>query len=469
MTRRIALAILVTVWTILIVGCTTAYVAMRWVLIEQLDRSIQARVASLTELVRPGLVATESSDDESAPSPAVRNPAVPPVGTRPDADRYVIKNATGRTISPATGGLGVSDVTPLAASFAALGDGGRVRTVTFAAVAPIGAGGLPAPVKVTYQTPATDLDRQLDRLAWMFTLFGLGAGLVTALVAVRVSRAALKPLHATAAAIGAIDPKNLHRRIEAGALPPELIPMASRLNEMLARIEGAYAQRHQFLADASHELRTPVAALVTTAEVSLRHPRAAESYRATLETCLADARLLRRLVERLMEQCRADELSHDEPPQELDLAPLLNQCADQAAALARERDIELARDLPAEIRLVTQPGRLRSVVMNLLANAVEYNRPGGRVELTAKPSGTRLYLQFRDTGPGIAAEHLPHLFEPFYRADRARSAEAGHMGLGLSLVQSHLAALGGVVRVESMPGVGTTFVVELPLNGDWAR
>src|ERR1041384_539180 len=111
MTRRIALAILVTVWTILIVGCATAYVTMRWVLIEQLDRSIQARASSLTELVRPGVMATESADEDSSAQPqTVRNAPVPTGAGRPDADRYVIKNAAGQTISPAAGGLGVSEV-----------------------------------------------------------------------------------------------------------------------------------------------------------------------------------------------------------------------------------------------------------------------------------------------------------------------------------------------------------------------
>src|SRR6478672_11278889 len=101
--------------------------------------------------------------------------------------------------------------------------------------------------------------------------------------------------------------------------------------------------------------------------------------------------------------------------------------------------------------------------MNLLANAVEYNRPGGQVELTAVLEADTLRLSVRDTGPGIAAEHVPHLFEPFYRADKARSGEAGHLGLGLSLVQSHVQALGGVIRIQSTPGVGTTFLVDLPM------
>jgi signal transduction histidine kinase len=464
MTRRIALAILMTVWAILIAGCATAYLTMRSVLIDQLDQSLKAKAQSLPELARFAATgAPSASDEEQPPASAARNAPVPADAATPEhGDRYVIKNAAGQTISPAAGGLSASDISIVTASFAALDDGTRVRSLTLRASVP-GPGGAPVPLAISYQSSAVTLDRLLDRLALSFILFGIAAGLIAALVATRVSRAALRPLYATADVIGTIDPANLHRRIEAAQLPRELLPMASRLNEMLERIEHAYAQRHQFLADASHELRTPVAALVTTAEVSLRHPREAQAYRATIESCLDDARLLRRLVERLMEQCRADTLSHDEVPEEIDIAPLLDQCADQAATIAGERNVTVVRNIPASLVVTTQPQRLRSIVMNLLGNAVEYNRPGGQVELTVALEAQYLRLIVRDTGPGIATEHVPHLFEPFYRADKARSGEAGHLGLGLSLVQSHVQALGGAIGVDSTPGVGTMFSVDLPL------
>jgi heavy metal sensor kinase len=461
MTRRIALAILLTVWAILIAGCVTAYFSMRAVLIEQLDESIVAKARALPEL-RPA-----GTGDNREPEPPAA--AVSPHSDRarhsaiPAPDRYVVKNAAGQTLSPPAGGLSDSDISVVSASFSTLADGSRQRSLILSAQAS-GPGGVKTPVTINYQQSAVELDRLLDRLGLSLAIFGLYAGLVTALVALKVSRAALKPLHATAETIGTIDPSHLDRRIDGAALPPELAPMAQRLNEMLERIERAYSQRQQFLADASHELRTPVAALVTTAEVSLRHPRSADAYRQTLATCLEDARYLRRLVERLMEQCRADTLSHDETPDEIDLTPLLSQCADHAAALGNDRNVSIIRTLPHAFRFTTQPQRLRSIVTNLLSNAVEYNRPGGEVELLAKPNGRLLHLSIRDTGPGIPPEHVPHLFEPFYRADNARSGQAGHLGLGLSLVQSHLHALGGQIRVESTVGVGTTFHVELPIQ-----
>lgn len=462
MTRRITLAILITVWAILIAGCATAYLSMRHLLVDQFDISLKARAEALPEL-RPAGAAVGREDDPATVATG-RNPvSPPPVKGASVPDYYVIKNAAGQTLSPPAGGWAVPETSLVSASFSTLADGSRRRGIVLRGAVRAPSGAL-TPVTINYQSSAVHLDTLLDRLAISLTTFGIVAGLVTALVAMRVSRTALKPLYATAEIIGTIDPQNLDRRIDAAALPPELESMARRLNEMLERIQRAYVQRHQFLADASHELRTPVAALVTTAEVSLRHPRSAEAYQQTLTTCLEDARYLRRLVEKLMEQCRADTLSHDETPEEVDLTPLLTQCADQAAALGHDRGIAVARTLPASFSLTTQPQRLRSIVTNLLSNAVEYNRPGGTVELLAKPNGRLLHLSIRDNGPGIAPEHVPHLFEPFYRADKARSGQAGHMGLGLSLVQAHLHALGGQIRVESTVGSGTTFHVELPLQ-----
>ncbi|HSI33963.1 MAG TPA: ATP-binding protein, partial [Tepidisphaeraceae bacterium] len=415
MTRRITLAILLTTWATLVAGGVVAYLTVRWALVAQLDHSLVSRAGTIPELSRPPTTARRAD--------------------RPEGDSYVIRTADGRPVSPPAGGRAAGELRVVGAEFSGQSNGERRRVLTLAGSARL-ADGSNAPVTVVYQSSAAELDRLLDRLALTFGVFGVGAGLVTALAARVVSRAALRPLRETADVIGTIEANTLDRRIDAAKLPPEMTPVAGRLNEMLARIERAYAQRQQFLADASHELRTPVAALVTTAEVTLRRPREAGEYAARVETMLADARLLRELVERLMEQCRADALSHDEPQVETDLAPLLAQCADQAAALGLARGVTVARDWPTPCPAVTQIGRLRSVIQNLVANAVAHNRLDGSVELVCKSDNKELRIEVRDTGPGIAAEHLPHLFEPFYRVDKSRSHEAGHMGLGLALVKA---------------------------------
>jgi signal transduction histidine kinase len=328
-------------------------------------------------------------------------------------------------------------------------------------------------IVVSYSGPADDVARVLSRLAVTLAACGLAAGAAAAAVAVWVARAALRPLNAAADVVGGIDERRLDRRIDVDSLPPELRPAVTRLNGMLARLENAFAQRKQFLADASHELRTPVAALVTTIEVALRRRRDADELTRTLETCLHDARHLKRLVHVLMEHARgeASAAAHAERAEALDAAELLADCAEMAAALGVAKGVRVERSLPASMPFVTQPQRLRSVVTNLLSNAVEYNRPGGLVRLEAQLAGGALEVTVRDTGRGIAAEHLPHLFEPFYRADESRrgspgaAAEGGetpHLGLGLFLADSHLKALGGRCRVESEVGVGTTMHVTDP-------
>ncbi len=204
--------------------------------------------------------------------------------------------------------------------------------------------------------------------------------------------------------------------------PSSWLAVAQKLNEMLARLEQSFANRKRFLADASHELRTPVAALVTTLEVSLRRMRDADSYRQTLDTCLGDARQLRRLVDALMEQARSEiGLFHEEATQ-TNITELLNQCADLMQATAAERGIQIERKIDDGLVLKVQPSRLRQAVLGLLENAIDHGGAGGsgvvggnRIELLAAAKKKSLQITIRDFGTGIAAEHLPHLFEPFYR------------------------------------------------------
>jgi heavy metal sensor kinase len=450
MTRRIALTILLSVWATLIAGGVVAYMTTRAALLADLDQTLLARAASLPEIVRtPGMPSSLSGRDEQ--------------------DRYVMKNDVGQTVSRPSPGEGGSprDASPrlVTGAFSRLGDGTRIRSVTVKALAHSAeAGASPQPVTIIYSGSAEHFDHLLNRLAAALAVFGLIGGLATAYLAVKVSRAALRPLSTTAEVIGTIDERRLDRRIDAEALPRELAPMAQRLNEMLARLADSFGVRRQFLADASHELRTPVAALVTALEVALRRPRDAQEYHKTLRDCLTDARMLRRLVETLLEQVRSERLDHSEAAQPVNLATILDECATVAEALALPKAVRIVRSYPADLHTTAPANRLRTVAMNLLANAVEHNRPEGTVELACDRQDGRIVLSVRDTGPGIAPEHLPHVFEPFYRADKARGREQGHLGLGLFLVQSHVAAMGGRCDVESQPDKGSCFRVQLPLG-----
>ena len=239
--------------------------------------------------------------------------------------------------------------------------------------------------------------------------------------------------------------------------------MAEKLNSMLERLDTSMKQRRRFLADASHELRTPVAALMTALELGTRRTRDAQSYREILEACLADARHLRRLVEALMAQVKGEAPVDAGGWETIDLRDFIHECTAIVRPLAEVKSVQISSVAEEVASIRTQPTRLRSVLLNLLSNAIEYNRVGGRIDLTAERTGGWVELEVRDTGPGIAPEHLSHVFQPFFRADESRQASE-HLGLGLFLVQSHVKALGGEVSVQSELGAGTAFRVRLPAS-----
>lgn len=441
MSRRIALTILLTVWLAIVAGGVSAWLAARSILLSELDASIKRRAMTLPAVTTRG-----------------GGPALVP------GDRAVIQvgNKTeDRVLASLSGTLPQPQVE--AADFVRLPEG-RFRRLTLRFEGADGG----APLTIVYSAAADGYDSVLTRLAVALSALGVIAGAVAAFAAARLARLVLRPLKATADTIGAIDEAKLDRRIDGAALPPELRPMAGRLNEMLQRLQSAFEQRRRFLADASHELRTPVAAMITSMEVALRRPRESGELRATLDTCLGEARHLQALVQALLRQVKAENSPDDESERRLDAAELTSQCADLAQPMAAERQIRLTRSIQAPISVKADPARLRSVLLNLVGNAIEYNRAGGSVDIAARADNGCVEFAVTDTGPGIDPEHLPHLFQPFYRASSDRESD-GHLGLGLFLVDSHVKAMGGECRVESTVGSGTTFRIRLPAAANHSK
>lgn len=182
----------------------------------------------------------------------------------------------------------------------------------------------------------------------------------------------------------------------------------------------------------------------------------------TLQRCLGNVKVLRGLVEHLLEQVRSERFSGEESVTEIDVVAIISQVVSQIAPLADRRGIRIEQLCDEHLRVTTQPHRLHSIVMNLVSNSVEHHGDGGWVRITAEAAGSDLILAVSDDGPGIAAEHHPRIFEPFYRISSSRESSDGHMGLGLFLVQSHVRALNGRHDIESEPGKGTTIRITLP-------
>lgn len=268
------------------------------------------------------------------------------------------------------------------------------------------------------------------------------------------------------------------RQIEAGDLrqrvpvPPtrdEVARLAITLNEMIARLDASFAHQRRFVADASHDLRTPVAAIRSMTDVALEQGATPSEMLAVLRDVNAEAQRLSRLIGELLALARADE-GHLTPEHEairLDL--LAVDAVESLEPLAHEHGIFLTTGAMQPLELLGDQTQLIQLLMALLDNAILYTNRGGRVHVSLRlvddlSGAPTAELAVGDTGIGVAPEHLPHLFERFYRADGARSRAAGGSGLGLALAQEVAHAHGGRITVESRPGVGSTFHVFLPLG-----
>ena len=230
--------------------------------------------------------------------------------------------------------------------------------------------------------------------------------------------------------------------------------------------QEAWERQQRFIASASHELRAPLTLIRASAEVALRDlPPDESDQRALLHDVLAESDHMRRLVDDLLTLTRLDSGQLTLTKETVDLTALLASIQRQAARLGEQRGVavELA-DVGGLVQADTE--RLQQVLLIALDNALRYTPPGGRITLAATPMERTVPIRIADTGCGIAPEHLPHIFERFYRADPARGRENGNAGLGLSIAKGLVEAMGGRIAVESTVGVGTTVVISLPRAPD---
>lgn len=301
----------------------------------------------------------------------------------------------------------------------------------------------------------------LRRLVWLLLAAGGGVLAVGLGGGWWLTTWAIRPVEQISAAARRIAEGNLSERIAGAEVDNELGRLAAVLNSTFARLEAAFAQQKQFTADASHELRTPIAVLISEAQTALARPRTAAEYRETIEACLATAQQMRRLTESLLDLARLDAGPQTLRLEPVDLAALAGAGLEQVRPLAAARGIRLeAQLMPAPCR--GDPDRLTQLVTNLLVNAIHYNRDGGAVRLTTGPERGGAKLAVADTGLGIGPEDLPHIFERFYRADKARARSEGRFGLGLAICKAIVQAHGGSIGVSSQPGQGSVFEVWLP-------
>jgi two-component system OmpR family sensor kinase/two-component system sensor histidine kinase BaeS len=332
------------------------------------------------------------------------------------------------------------------------------RTVGYLEVVPATTGG-----------PTRQEQFLLERLGRDLLLVATVGGIGGILFGILMSRNLTAPLNHLAEAARAIGARNLSQRVEVSG-SDEVIEVARAFNEMAAALEQVETLRRNLVADVAHELRTPLSVLQGNLRAILDD---VYPLNKTEVTRLYDqTRLLSRLVNDLHELAQAEARQLPLNPQPTDLADLIHTTAATFAPVAEDKGVTLEAQVPPDLpSVLADPARLAQVLHNLLANALYHTPAGSTIWLRAgydtgkagRPS--HLWLAVQDSGEGIAPEHLPHVFERFYRADPARSRTTGGAGLGLAIVRAIVEAHGGQVSAASdgVPGHGSTFTVRLLL------
>lgn len=297
-------------------------------------------------------------------------------------------------------------------------------------------------------------------LAW--TLAGVsGIGLLLVIVGSWwIAGRALAPVAAIGHTARAMIDGDLTARIPAGRIETELEELADVLNDAFDRLYESLERQRRFTADASHDLRTPLATLQAEVDWALARPRTDDEYRQSLDVCRRATTRMRALVQSLLDLARAESADAAvRAPVPLD--DLVSQVITELTPLAEAHEVTTTTDV-AHLIVFADPAGLRAAVTNLVQNAVQYNVPGGRVDVSARHADGVVEIFVRDTGIGLDPTDQTRVFDRFYRADPARSA--GGAGLGLAIVSAFARSHGGHVEVTSTRGTGSTFSLTLPAN-----
>jgi two-component system OmpR family sensor kinase len=304
----------------------------------------------------------------------------------------------------------------------------------------------------------------MHRLGLLLAAAGLGVWFFGLLGGWWLAGRAIQPVAAISRAASRIAEGNLSERIDLSGNDSELDQLARVLNQTFERLHASFERQRRFTADASHELRTPVSILTAETQRILKRDRSPEEYRDAILTCGQTADRMRRLIDALLVLSRQEAAGEQAAREPCDLADILRETLSQLDPLAEQRRVRIAADLkPTPLR--ADPAALAILAANLVRNAIQHqppDAPDAELRIYCAPDGDHARFAVSDNGPGIAPEDLPHIFERFYRADKARTGDSGHTGLGLAIASVIAANHRGDIAVRSEPGRGATFTVRLP-------
>jgi two-component system heavy metal sensor histidine kinase CusS len=302
-------------------------------------------------------------------------------------------------------------------------------------------------------------DERVERnFAVLFIIVLSGSILASGFIAVTVTKRGLRPLGEMTRSLGRIGPTHLKERVAPADWPRELQPLAIAFDEMLKRLDDSFTRLSQFSADLAHELRTPVANMMGEAQVALTRERTAAEYRETLESTIAECERLSRIVDNLLFVARVDASREPIARKRFDARAAVEKIAAFYQTIADDRHVTIS--CSGDGQIYADPDLFERAVGNLLDNALRFTPENGSIQITLSDHDADFEVAVSDDGCGIAAEHLPRVFDRFYRAESSRGSDGA--GLGLALVKSIVDLHGGSATIQSQVGHGTTITLRFP-------
>src|SRR5438552_6458962 len=304
-------------------------------------------------------------------------------------------------------------------------------------------------------------DEQVERRFGILALVVLsGSILASVLIAIPVTRRGLRPLEEMKLSLERIGSTHLNERVASANWPSELQTMAMTFDDMLKRLDDSFTRLSQFSADLAHELRTPIANILGEAQVALSRDRSSAEYRETIESAIGECERLSGIVDNLLFVARADAAREPIEQKRFDARPAVEKIATFYQTIADDRHVAISCSGEGEI--YADPALFERAVGNLVDNALRFTPENGSIRIMLAEHAADVEVAVSDTGCGIASEHLPRVFDRFYRAESSRGADGA--GLGLALVKSIVDLHGGSAAIQSEPDRGTTVTLRFPLR-----
>jgi len=433
-------------------------------LVSTLDTGIQSRAMSIAALVR--YAEDESGnlyfDDSLVPQPL--DPEHP--------DIFAVWSGHGNLIAHSKNWPSGLDLQPNGGrewKFKAEGVPYRAMRVPQLPILDREEGQPPVTLTVVYAAPTVRLRQQVRETGIFIAMVSLMLLAITGVLSLWGIRRGLLPLQELATQASRVSANQWKLQVpEEAEQISELRPLTESMITMLGRLERSFTQQREFLGNAAHELKTPVAVLKSTLQSLLHRPRSAEEYKFGLEQGLEDLERLERLLHWMLRLARAEQWAHGALRRDLSVVNVTATCeetVERMRPLAAVRNTQLQFTSNGPILFRADPEDLQLVWSNLLENALRYGPEGGTVEVkVSQNNGGPARVTFQDQGSGIPEADLPHIFERFYRGEPSRARATGGFGLGLAIAKTLVEAYGGAITVDSQPGTGTRMTVELPVT-----